>query len=216
MSTGASRTIVALVAIPLLAAGYIAAMGSSGRCATCERIMRAVLGTEASAGEVAEPAIGSADAAPPVAEADARPRGPMHELVLRDLDGREVSLAEFAGRPMVIEVWATWCGPCRRLRSTLKEIEPQLSEHAKVLTVSVDQQGASAVRRYLDQREGGVSASPFLDLVSSPAFEAALAPHNPGRGIPKMVYVDSEGRVAAIEVGATDGKWILGRTKVLR
>lgn len=213
MSTTSSRTILLCVAIPLLAAGYVAVMGSTGRCGTCERIVHAVWGSSAAASEPAA----TADAIPPAAVPPAAvPRGPIHELVLRDLEGREVSLAEFAGRPIVIEVWATWCGPCRRLRSTLREIEPELSEHATVLTVSVDQQGAAAVRRYLDQREGGVAASPFLDLVSSPAFDAALAPHNPGRGIPKMVYVDSAGRVAGIEVGATDGTWILGRAKVLR
>lgn len=211
------RTVLTLAAIPLLAGGYVAVMGSTGACPTCERMLAAVVGggaaLEESSGEAGEGRASVAAAAP--AEA-AVPLGPVHELVLRDLDGRDVSLAEFAGRPIVIEVWATWCGPCRTLRSTLREIEPELSSHAKVIAVSVDEQGAPAVRRHLEQREGGVASSPFLELLANPAFHAVLAPHNPGRGIPKMVYVDSRGRVAAIETGATDGRWIVARTKVLQ
>jgi thiol-disulfide isomerase/thioredoxin len=202
---------------PLLLAGVVAALGTSGHCRVCAAIVDAVVGRSAVAATAAP-----ADA--PLVKSDrgdAGPveLGPIHQLVLRDLDGQEVDLARFAGRPIVIEVWATWCGPCRTLRRTLTEIAPQLTEHAALLAVSVDQQGPEAVKRYLGRERGdsgSEASSPFVELMVSPGFRAAIAPHDPGPTIPKLVYVDPRGRVAGIELGVSDARWILSRARALQ
>ena len=51
----------------------------------------------------------------------------MFAVPLVDLEGRTTSLASHAGRPMLIEVWATWCGPCRKVRSVIKECLSEVS-----------------------------------------------------------------------------------------
>ena len=63
----------------------------------------------------------SASPAPAPTEAPAAPvkLGPIHKLTVTDLDGNPVSLAKFAGRPMIIEIWETWCGPCRVNRNNI-------------------------------------------------------------------------------------------------
>lgn len=205
---------------PLVLAGVVAVLGTTGSCRVCASIVDAVVGRSAvaaSAAPVDAPLVESdRGAAAPVE------LGPIHQLVLRDLDGQEVDLARFAGRPMVIEVWATWCGPCRTLRKTLTEIAPQLSEHAVLVAVSVDQQGPEVVKRYLARErspaggDGGEASSPFVELMVSPAFRAAIAPHDPGPTIPKLVYVDPRGRVAGIELGVSDARWILSRARALQ
>lgn len=199
-------------ALPLIVVAYIAGMGLTGTCATCESMVDWTLGrsavadsdgtkvvaaTNASGGETAAGAAGSS--------------GPVHQLRLPDLEGGAVSLAEFAGRPMLIEVWATWCGPCRRLRNVLTDAAPRLAEHATLVAVSVDKGGAPTVNRHLGQKE-----TPFVELLSTPEFRMVLAPHNPGNTIPKLVYVDASGRVAGIELGVADPSWVEARLKALR
>ena len=209
-----------IAAVPMIAAAYVAAMGLTGTCATCESMVDWTLGRSAAAGhssgEVAAPAAPldakvEAKRAAPKASVDPASLGPVFQLDLPDLAGGSVSLAEFAGRPMVIEVWATWCGPCRRLRKVLEDSAPQLSAQGTLVAVSVDQAGAAAVNRHLGDRE-----TPFLELLATPEFRRALAPHNPGNTIPKLVYVDATGRIAGIELGMADPAWVEARLKALQ
>ena len=218
-----------IAAVPMIAAAYVAAMGLTGTCATCESMVDWTLGRSAvvgdgsggmanstgvSAGALATaPSNAAADAKSAASKTSIDPAslGPVFQLDLPDLSGGSVSLAEFAGRPMVIEVWATWCGPCRRLRKVLEAAAPRLSAQGTLVAVSVDQGGAAAVNRHLGDEE-----TPFLELLATPEFRRTLAPHNPGNTIPKLVYVDATGRIAGIELGMADPAWVEARLKALQ
>lgn len=206
-----------IAAIPMIAVVYVAAMGMTGTCATCERMVDWTLGRSASAsgGAPSDASAVAATAAGTTASAvkkiDPSSLGPVFRLDLPDLAGGAVPLSEYAGRPMLIEVWATWCGPCRRLRSVLTAAAPRLAEQGTLVAVSVDQGGAAAVTRHLGDTE-----TPFVELLSTPEFRAALAPHNPGNTIPKLVYVDASGNIAGIELGMADPAWVEARLKALR
>ena len=217
-------TVLKFAAIPALLVGYVAFMGSKGYCPTCVAMVDWATGRSATASVVpAVSTIATPDGAArktdrvnshgqvaSIADAPVE-AGPIHQLVLPAVDGRSVSLSEFAGKPMLIEVWATWCGPCVRVRSMLKAASPKISEIATIVAVSVDQGGAAAVSKHLAS-----NPSPFVELLATPEFRAALAPHNPGNTIPKLVYVDAQGHVAGIELGGGDPKWIEKRLEALR
>lgn len=180
-----------IAAIPMIAVTYVAAMGLTGTCTTCESMVDWTLGRSASAADAAgnddefmatdpvSPEAGTRKAdptsSPPTATVDPASLGPVFQLNLPDLAGGSVALAEYAGRPMLIEVWATWCGPCRRLRNVLTDAAPKLAEQGTLVAVSVDKGGAAAVTRHLGDR-----ATPFVELLATPEFRRALAPHNPG------------------------------------
>lgn len=218
-------------AIPALLVGYVAFMGSTGYCPTCVAMVDWATGRAATASVVSASSreLGSDQASRVASDAtpsstieaadqtasatDSAPieSGPIHRLVLPSVDGGSVGLSDFAGKPMLIEVWATWCGPCVRVRSMLKAASPKISEVATIVAVSVDQGGAAAVSKHLAS-----NPSPFVELLSTPEFRAALAPHNPGTTIPKLVYVDPQGHVAGIELGGSDPKWIQKRLEALR
>ncbi|MGA0418803.1 MAG: TlpA family protein disulfide reductase [Phycisphaerales bacterium] len=205
-----------IAAIPMIAVVYVAAMGMTGTCATCESMVDWTLGRSASAsGDAGSAGSGgvatAADATAPATRIDPASLGPVFRLDMPDLAGGAVPLSEYAGRPMLIEVWATWCGPCRRLRSVLTAAAPRLAEQGTLVAVSVDQGGAAAVKRHLGDTE-----TPFVELLSTPEFRAALAPHNPGNTIPKLVYVDASGNIAGIELGMADPAWVEARLKALR
>ena len=130
-------------------------------------------------------------------------------------EGRQTTLAAHAGRPMLIEVWATWCGPCRKVRSIIKEHEAALSEVATLVGVSVDQGGPAAVTRYLEKSPGPA----MLEFMVTPEFRAAIKPLDTQNTIPKLVYVGPDGRIANLSHSVNSPTFMtallrnLGRTK---
>ncbi|MEZ5670372.1 MAG: TlpA disulfide reductase family protein [Alphaproteobacteria bacterium] len=68
-------------------------------------------------------------------------------------DGREVSLADFIGRPIVLNFWATWCVPCRSEMPSLDALQASVGEAAFVVPVSVDQGGMAIIEQFYAQYE---------------------------------------------------------------
>jgi thiol-disulfide isomerase/thioredoxin len=200
------KTILSIAAVPVIAVVYVVVMGSTGACATCADLLSWATagGSDATATTVANP-----EPATTVAPAG------MFTVPLVDLEGRTTTLAAHAGRPMLIEVWATWCGPCRKVRSIIKEHEAALSEVATLVGVSVDQGGPAAVTRYLEKSPG----PDMLEYMVTPEFRAAIKPLDTQNTIPKLVYVGPDGRIANLSHGVNSPAFMtallrnLGRTK---
>ncbi len=68
---------------------------------------------------------------------------------LPTLDGREVSSKSYLGRPMVLNFWATWCGPCVKEIPTLKAVHRDSDAH--VVTIAIDEQGEAIVRPFVEK-----------------------------------------------------------------
>ena len=108
------------------------------------------------------------------------------EFTLPQLDGKLVSLSDLRGRVVVMEFWATWCGPCRFSLPSLEVIGKRYRDQG--VTVLLVNQGESAqqVRRWAKQR----FTSPIL------LDENSRVGHGYGvRGMPRLVIVDQRGRV---------------------
>ena len=112
---------------------------------------------------------------------------------------------------MLIEVWATWCGPFKKVRSILKEHHRELADIATVVGVSVDQGGAAAVTRYLEK-----SPSPgVIEFMVTPQFRAAIAPFDTQNTIPKLLYVRPDGQISNLSYGANSPKFMMAMLKNL-
>lgn len=151
----------------------------------------------------------SAPASPPAPAAPAE-LGPIHRLVVRDLEGNEFPLSRLAGRPMIIEIWATWCGPCRKNRATVHELLPSLPKRIAIVGVSVDT-GANLVQNFLRSNP----ANEF-ELMATPEFMAFVRERNPSPSIPKTMYVDAKGRVVDLAEGTQSAKWLSAMARNLR
>ena len=136
--------------------------------------------------------------------------GPVHRLTVTDLDGKPVPLARYAGRPMIIEIWATWCGPCLANRKVVHSLHGTMPERVAVIGLSVDS-SAELVRNHLKTNPAnefeGMASQEFLEFVRT---------INASGLIPKTMYVDSKGRVADLSEGTQSAKWLAAMAKNLK
>ena len=113
-------------------------------------------------------------------------------------DGTEHRLAEFLGRGMVVNLWATWCSPCVAEMPSLEALSVALAPlDIAVLPLSSDRGGAETVRTWF--HDHNVTGLPVL---TDP--KGALARAWEARGIPMTVIVDRTGRECARLEGAAD------------
>ena len=114
-------------------------------------------------------------------------------FTLATLDGGETSLADYAGRTVVIDFWATWCVPCVHQIPVLNEFHRAQGEGgAVVLGVSVDAEGRDVVAEFAAEHE--IAYTVVLG-------NEALARRYGAPGFPAMAIVDPSGGLASIHVG---------------
>ena len=125
----------------------------------------------------------------------AKPK-PMPELRFVDGVGRAYSLADFRGKLVLLNIWATWCEPCREEMPALDRLQARLgSDRFQVVALSVDQQGATIARKFYG--EVGIKA---LALYVDPTAKAAFVLDAPG--LPATLLVDRSGREIGRHFGA--------------
>lgn len=117
------------------------------------------------------------------------------DLTLHRLDGEgRESLAAYQGKPLLLNVWATWCPPCRYEMPTLEEIAGRAdAEGLAVLGVSID---GDAVRARTWLRQAGIRFARHLDPQG-----AALRTRIPVDAVPLNVLFGASGRALWSEAG---------------
>ena len=109
--------------------------------------------------------------------------------------GTEMSLADWKGKVVLLNLWATWCAPCRKEMPALDRLQKELGGDAfEVVAISVDRQGAPASKKFLDETK---SANLKLYVESSSRSVGTLR----AAGLPTTLLIDKEGR----EIGRLAG-----------
>lgn len=117
---------------------------------------------------------------------------PLPDLQLAMLDERPISLSAYAGRPIVLNLWASWCPPCRREMPVFEQAQAEFPNVAFVLV----NQGESAQQAQAFLESEGLS---LADVLLDPASEAMRAMRS--RGLPTTLFFDAQGRMVDSHLG---------------
>src|SRR5258708_5802845 len=119
-------------------------------------------------------------------------------LLFVDGYGRAMTLADFRGRVVLLNVWATWCVPCRKEMPTLDRLEAKLGgPDFQVIALSIDRQGLAVVKPFY--QELGLTN---LGIAVDESGKAAHLLH--AVGVPLTLLIDREGREVARKMGPAE------------
>ena len=114
-------------------------------------------------------------------------------ITFKDLDGKSISREDLAGRVVLVEIWATWCPPCRPTLSWLGELKKRHGDQLVVVTVAVESSEADV------RKLAGELGLPFVWTMGTPEMVRALGDVS---AVPTLLLFDREGRTATTFFGA--------------
>lgn len=185
------RLISAKLVLIALAAGLIA-----GAVAVYVKNAVSGNGDEIASADQCEPATQTAGKLRPLAIGEVaafvpadRPR-PLENMTFRDIDG-ETSLAAFRGKTILMNLWATWCIPCREEMPALDRLQEELgSDNFEVVTVNIDTGTDEKPVRFLD--EIGIRSLAFYRDETMKTFNM-LKKDGLAFGLPSTILIDENG-----------------------
>lgn len=126
------------------------------------------------------------------------PPKPLPDIRFHDADGHTRGLADFHGKAVLLNVWATWCGPCRKEIPTLDRLQAALGgADFEVVALSIDRQGLDVVRKFYGEI-GVEHLAIYIDSSGRAARELGAA------GLPTTLLIDRAGREVGRLVGPAE------------
>ena len=122
---------------------------------------------------------------------------PAPETAFTDAQGKPMSLADFKGKPLVVNLWATWCKPCLQEMPSLDRLQSKLGDKLAVAAVSEDHGGAQRVGPFVANM-GLRKLRIYLDPQSDVGHAFSV------RGLPTSIVIDAAGRVVGRVEGAAE------------
>ncbi len=107
-----------------------------------------------------------------------------------DINGKMVKSEELKGKVIYIDVWATWCGPCKGEIPHLKKMEAELHEEdIAFVSISIDNDKEAWEKMVVEKDLGG------YQLFAPTAWESNIVKDYAIRGIPRFIIIDKEGKL---------------------
>jgi thiol-disulfide isomerase/thioredoxin len=118
------------------------------------------------------------------------------DTAFADSDGTPVRLTDFRGKPVLLNLWATWCAPCVAEMPALEKLAKDSGDKRHIITVSQDYQGSKVV-------------TPWMEKAGLTALPAYVDPENRlmdkyNSALPTTIYYDTKGKEVWRVVGAMD------------
>ncbi len=119
---------------------------------------------------------------------------PVPEIHVESLAGKDLGIADFRGKVVLLDVWASWCGPCKQELPMLDDMAKRLrSDGVEVLAVSIDQERANLVKF--------LKARPRWSLTIAHDPKGAIADRLAPEKMPTSYVIDREGIVRYVNSG---------------
>ncbi len=111
-----------------------------------------------------------------------------------DLDSKMISLAEYKGKVVLLNIWATWCPPCVQEMPSMEKLHQELkNENFEIIAVSVDELGAKAVIPFMKKHKLS-----FPTLIDTKGVINGLYQTT---GVPESFIIDKEGIIVEKIIG---------------
>ena len=123
------------------------------------------------------------------------------------MDGTSITLSELQGKPVIINFWATWCGPCVKEMPAFERLKDDFGDKIGIIAVNCGDD-AETVKDFVE--ENGYTFPVVLDE------EYSISMLYPTNSIPYTVVLDAEGKVTHISTGALDADTMYERYKEAR
>ncbi len=110
------------------------------------------------------------------------------DFIVYDLEGNEVTLSDFLGKPVVLNFWASWCGPCKSEMPDFQEVYEEYGEEIQFLMVNLTdgrQETVESASQYI--ADGGYSFPVYYDTESIAANGYGV------HSVPRTYFIDEEG-----------------------
>ena len=121
-------------------------------------------------------------------------RMPAPEFALKDVNGATVKIADYKGKVVLLNFWATWCVPCKAEMPWFQEFEKSYKDRGfAVLGASIDEDGWQVVKPYMDEHKLN-----YKIIVATPEVAQLYGVVD---ALPTTFMIDQEGRIAATHTG---------------
>jgi peroxiredoxin len=121
------------------------------------------------------------------------------EFALKDANGQTAHLADYKGKVVLLDFWATWCGPCKIEIPWFMEFEQQFKDRGfAVVGVSMDEDGWAAVKPYLMKMRLNYRILLGNDQVGTL--------YGGVDSLPTTFLIDRQGKIASVHIGVSTGK----------
>ena len=128
------------------------------------------------------------------AEKAVRDRKPAPDFMLTDAKGASIKLSDYKGRVVLLNFWATWCGPCKIEIPWFVEFQNKYKDRGlAVLGVSVDEDGWETVRPFI--------AAHHMNYRVAIATDQVARRYGGIGSLPTTFIIDQEGKIAAVHIG---------------
>jgi peroxiredoxin len=120
------------------------------------------------------------------------------DFKLQSLSGKPVTLSSLRGKVVFLNVWATWCGPCREEMPSMETLYETFKDRRDfvILAVSQDRRGRAAVQPFVEKNHLHFDILLDPDNVVGDSYNVS--------GVPETFIIDRKGRIVAHHMGAFD------------
>ncbi len=128
----------------------------------------------------------------PTITAPAKPADPntsLTKIKMSELDGQPMSLKDFAGKPVFLNFWATWCGPCVSEMASIEKVSQQFKD--EIVFLAVSNESPALIKSYLKKHKYSFKFA-HLDVSYLDVYVVAL---------PTTMLIDANGQLVAEEEG---------------
>ena len=135
---------------------------------------------------------------------------PAPDFTVYDADGNPVRLSDYLGKPIVLNFWASWCGPCQMEMPHFEQAYLDMGEdiHFVMVNMTGGRETQKSAQEFLD--ETGYTFPVFFDLDMEAAYNYGVY------SLPMTVFIDEAGNVQDLAIGAIDEATLLSKIDKIR